>query len=231
VAPACAGCGLIGGGHAPGCAGEGTPVLSLVARLDEITGVGVPNAQVLIAELGTDASVFPTPGHAAAWARLTSRTDQSGTRDRPGRTGRGNPYLRAALGQCVMAAARTDTRLGGRLGLAREHLGQRGLARAVPADQPDPVAGRDLEARLVQQQARARAQLDIFRRDHLSCHSGQLGQNGPRGAPTAAHRGTVPAGWRLASSSATSAGVLIGHLPARHVRSGGRWQVCDHGRK
>ena len=81
-------------------------------RLDEITGVGVRNAQVVIAELGTDMSVFPTPGHAAAWARLTSRTLQSGNTARPGRTGKGNPYLRAALGQCVMAAARTDTRLG-----------------------------------------------------------------------------------------------------------------------
>ena len=75
-------------------------------------GVGVCNARVLIAELGTGMSVFPTPGHAAAWARLTSRTLQSGNSARPGRTGKGNPYLRGALGQCVMAAARTDTRLG-----------------------------------------------------------------------------------------------------------------------
>src|SRR6266852_1786972 len=112
VAPACTGCGLIGGGHAPGCASDAAPVLGLVARLDEITGVGVRNAQVLIAELGTDMSVFPTPGHAAAWARLTSRTLQSGTTTKNGRTGKGNPYLRAALGQCVMATARTDTRLG-----------------------------------------------------------------------------------------------------------------------
>ena len=81
-------------------------------RLDEVTGVGVCNARVFIAELGTDMSVFPTPGHAAAWARLTSRTLQSGNSARPGRAGKGNPYLRGALGQCVMAAARTDTRLG-----------------------------------------------------------------------------------------------------------------------
>jgi transposase len=57
-------------------------------------------------------SVFPTPAHAAAWARLTPRTLQSGATARPGRTGKGNPYLRGALGQCVMAASRTDTRLG-----------------------------------------------------------------------------------------------------------------------
>ena len=112
VAPACGSCGLIGGGHAPGCASKDAAVLGLVERLDEITGVGTRNAQVIIAELGTDMSVFPTPGHAAAWARLTPRTLQSGATARPGRTGKGNPYLRGALGQCVMAASRTDTRLG-----------------------------------------------------------------------------------------------------------------------
>ena len=99
VAPACAACGVTGGGHSPGCASDGTPVLGLVARLDEITGVGVCNARVVIAELGTDMSAFPTPGHAAAWARLTARTLQSGNSARPGRAGKGNPYLRGALGQ------------------------------------------------------------------------------------------------------------------------------------
>jgi transposase len=112
VAPACTACGLIGGGHAPSCPCDGTPVLGLVERLDEITGVGIRNAQVIIAELGTDMSVFPTAGHAAAWARLTPRTIQSGNTARPGRTGKGDPYLRGALGQSVMAAARTGTRLG-----------------------------------------------------------------------------------------------------------------------
>ena len=112
VAPACTACGLIGGGHSPGCAADGTPVLGLAERLDEITGIGARNAQVIIAEMGTDMSVFPTAGHAAAWARLTPRTLQSGASAKPGRTGKGNPYLRAAYGQSVMAAAKTDTRLG-----------------------------------------------------------------------------------------------------------------------
>src|SRR5262249_60905994 len=74
VAPACTACGLIGGGHAPGCASTDAAVLGLVERLDEITGAGRRNAQVIIAELGTDMPVFPTAGHAAAWARLTPRT-------------------------------------------------------------------------------------------------------------------------------------------------------------
>ena len=38
----------------------------------------VDAAQVMVAELGTDMTEFPTPGHAAAWAKLTSRTIQSG---------------------------------------------------------------------------------------------------------------------------------------------------------
>jgi transposase len=129
VAPACTSCGLIGGGHSPGCASTDAAVLSLVERLDEITGVGIRNAQVIIAELGTDPSVFPSAGHAAAWARLTPRTRQSGTTARPGRTGKGNPYLRGALGQCVMAAARTaDTRLGEQYRRIARHRGkQKGI--------------------------------------------------------------------------------------------------------
>ena len=99
-------------------------------RLDEVTGVGVRNAQVIIAELGTDMSVFPTPGHAAAWARLTPRTLQSGNTARPGRTGKGNPYLRGALGQCVMAASRTDTRLGEQY---RRTARRRGKQKAIVA--------------------------------------------------------------------------------------------------
>ena len=131
VAPACTSCGLIGGGHAPGCASEGTPVLGLAERLDEITGVGARNAQVIIAELGTGMSVFPTPGHAAAWARLTPRTSQSGASARPGRTGKGNPCLRGALGQCVMAAARTDTRLGEQYRRLARHRGKQKAIVAV----------------------------------------------------------------------------------------------------
>jgi transposase len=130
TAPACVACGLADGGHAPGCAGEGTILLGLAGRLDEITGVGECNARVVIAELGTDPSVFPTPGHAAAWARLTSRTMQSGETARPGRTGKGNRYLRGALGQSAMAAARTDTRLGA---MYRRIARKRGKQKAIVA--------------------------------------------------------------------------------------------------
>jgi transposase len=130
TAPACTACGLAGGDHAPGCAGQGTPLLSLAQRLDEITGVGLRNAQVIIAELGTDPSQFPTPGHAAAWARLTPRTMQSGESVRPGRTGTGNRYIRGGLGRSATATARTDTRPGA---MYRRIARKRGKQKAIVA--------------------------------------------------------------------------------------------------
>ncbi|MGH3181825.1 MAG: IS110 family transposase [Streptosporangiaceae bacterium] len=130
TAPACTGCGLAGGGHAPDCDQLGTVLLSLVARLDEVTGIGERAAQVIIAELGTGPSQFPTPGHAAGWARLTPRSRQSGDSARPGRTGKGNKYLRGALGQAAMAVARTDTRLGA---MYRRIARKRGKQKAIVA--------------------------------------------------------------------------------------------------
>ena len=73
---------------------------------------------------------FPTPGHAAAWARLTSRTIQSGTTARNGRTGKGNPYLRGAFGAAVMTAANTDTFPGERY---RRIARRRGKQKAIVA--------------------------------------------------------------------------------------------------
>ena len=130
TAPACTACGLAGGGHAPGCQDQDAALLPLAERLDEITGVGTVNGRAIIAELGTDPSQFPTPGHAAGWARLTPRSQQSGRTARPGRTGKGNRYLRGALGQAAMTAAKTDTRLGA---MYRRIARKRGKQKAIVA--------------------------------------------------------------------------------------------------
>jgi hypothetical protein len=88
--------------------------LPVVDRLDEVAGIGRHAAQVLIAELGLDMGQFPTAGHLVSWARLSPRTIQSGATRHAGATGKGNPYLKSALGEAATAAAKTDTFLGER---------------------------------------------------------------------------------------------------------------------
>jgi len=88
--------------------------LTAVERLDEIPGIGAITAQIILAEIGLDMSVFPTPGHLVSWAKLSPRTIQSAGKNFPGGTGQGNPWLKGALGEAAMAAARTDTFLGAR---------------------------------------------------------------------------------------------------------------------
>jgi transposase len=73
--------------------------LPVVDRLDEVAGIGRHAAQVIIAEVGLDIGQFPTPAHLVSWARLSPRTIQSGATHRAGTTGKGNPYLKAALGR------------------------------------------------------------------------------------------------------------------------------------
>ena len=112
------------------CTGCGEPVLGVLERLDEITGIGRQAAQVIIAELGTDMTQFPTPGHAASWAKLTPRAIQSGGTSKTGRTGKGDPYLRGVTGAAVMTAARTDTFLGASY---RRKARRRGKKKAIVA--------------------------------------------------------------------------------------------------
>ena len=100
---------ILDGGSAPVVTG-----LEAAERLAEITGIGPVSAQVVVAEIGLDMSRFPTAAHLVSWAKLSPRTIQSGATQRRGKTGRGNPYLKGALGEAAAVAARTDTFLGER---------------------------------------------------------------------------------------------------------------------
>jgi transposase len=102
----------ISGPHAG--TGPDAVVLPAVARLDDIPGIGPRAAQIILAEIGLDMSRFPTAGHLVSWAKLCPRTIQSGPVTRGGKTGKGNPYLKGALGEAAAAAAKTDTFLGER---------------------------------------------------------------------------------------------------------------------
>jgi transposase len=110
--------------------GADAPVLPALDRLDEIPGISRATAQGIIAEIGLDMTRFPTPGHLVSWAKLSPRTIQSGAKSRAGKTGKGNPYLKAILGEAAAAAARTDTFLGERY---RRIVRRRGKLRALVA--------------------------------------------------------------------------------------------------
>ena len=107
------------------------PFAQAVARLDEIPGIGRIAAAVIIAEIGTDMTRFPTAGHLASWARFAPGVKESaGKKKGSGSTGHGNPYLARVLGEAAIGAARTDTFPGERY---RRIARRRGAKKAIVA--------------------------------------------------------------------------------------------------
>ncbi len=120
-----------GGVTGPGAGeGPGAAVRPAIARLDEVPGIGRHAAQVILAETGLDMARFPAAAHLVSWAKLSPRTIQSGTRSRPGKTGKGNPYLKGVPGEAAAAAAKTGTFLGERY---RRIVKRRGKLKALVA--------------------------------------------------------------------------------------------------
>ena len=107
------------------------PFAQAVERLDEIPGIGPTAAAVVISEIGTDMSRFPTAGHLASWAKFTPGTKESaGKKKGKGSTGHGNRYLAKVLGEAAVAAGKTDTFLGERY---RRIAKRRGKKKAIVA--------------------------------------------------------------------------------------------------
>jgi len=102
-----------------------------VAKLDAIPGVGPVAAQMILAEIGTDMSRFPTPAHLTSWARFAPGVSESAGRKKGNAgTGNGNRYLGRVVGEAAVSAGRTDTFLGERY---RRIARRRGTKRAIVA--------------------------------------------------------------------------------------------------
>jgi transposase len=72
--------------------------------LDSIPGIGRWSAEIILAEIGTDMSRFPTAGHLASWAGMCPGHDESAGKRRSGKTRRGSPWLRTTLTEAAYAA-------------------------------------------------------------------------------------------------------------------------------
>ena len=76
-------------------------------NLQTIPGVKLRTATSLIAEIGTDMSIFETANHLASWSGLKPRNDESNKVIKSKRITHGNRYLRRTIVECSWAASRT----------------------------------------------------------------------------------------------------------------------------
>src|SRR5208282_3915915 len=70
-----------------------TPFRTGVELLTSIPGISTLSAQVILSEIGTDMSRFPTAGHLISWAGLCPGNDESAGKRRSTRLRKGAPWL------------------------------------------------------------------------------------------------------------------------------------------
>jgi transposase len=103
---------------------QAAPLAAAVARLDEIPGISLASAYVILAEIGTDMTRFPTAGHLASWARLAAGIKEPAGKNK----GKGSTGPRQRL-PGLRAGQRRRRRRQDR------HVPRR----EVPADRPPPL--------------------------------------------------------------------------------------------
>jgi transposase len=107
----------------------------MLQRVVTIPGVARKTAISLLAEIGADMSVFPSPAHLASWAGICPGNNASGGKPKPARTRHGSVWLKTALTEAAQAAARTRGTY-----LAAHHAairGRRGTFKAIGATRHD----------------------------------------------------------------------------------------------
>ncbi len=82
------------------------PFRTGVELLTSIPGISTLSAQVILSEIGTDMSRFPTAGHLISWAGLCPGNDESAGKRRSTRLRKGAPWLKTTLVQCAWSASR-----------------------------------------------------------------------------------------------------------------------------
>ena len=82
------------------------PFRAAVSLLTTMPGLSETTARVLIAEIGTDMTRFPSAGHLISWAGFCPRLDESAGKRRSTRTRQTSPWLKPTLINAAWAATR-----------------------------------------------------------------------------------------------------------------------------
>jgi transposase len=108
------------------------PNSASIELLDGIPGIGRRIAEILIAEIGSDMSRFPTAAHLASWAGVCPGNNQSAGKRLGGKVRSGNRWLRTALVEAAQAAGRMrGTYLGAQYRRLMRRRGKQKAAMAV----------------------------------------------------------------------------------------------------
>jgi transposase len=108
------------------------PFAEAATRLLSIPGVAKRTAEVVIAEIGTDMSRFPTANHLASWAGLCPGNRESAGKQKSGRARKGDAALRAALVEAAWAASHTnDSYLAAQYRRFKRRFGKKSESKAL----------------------------------------------------------------------------------------------------
>ena len=111
---------------------EMVPFAQPAARLMTVPGIGKISAEVIIAEIGTDMSRFPTAAHLASWAGMCPGNHESAGKSRSGRHRKGNEALQSVLCEVAWAASHTkDTYLAAQHKQFHRRFGKKGATKAT----------------------------------------------------------------------------------------------------
>jgi transposase len=82
------------------------PHQEAVVRLAEVPGFGPDSAQQVIAEVGVQASTFPSAGHLASWVGTCPGREETSEENHSSRSAKGNKYMRRVLTEAAQAAVK-----------------------------------------------------------------------------------------------------------------------------
>jgi transposase len=107
------------------------PFEEVLARWDQVPGIGPRIAQIMVAEVGVDLKQFEDAAHLASWAGLCPGNQESAGKRKGGKTRKGSRWLRRALTEAAHGAARTKHKYY--QAMYQRLVGRRGKKRAIVA--------------------------------------------------------------------------------------------------